>query len=122
MSTKEGIMGGKEGSFAKGKGYEGMMGGKEGYEGMKGRKEGYEGMRVAGYKGGRGYDGKKGKMGGGSDWLLKRGIWEKQVIRNRNSIHHPPAEAGHGCDGGEGGDGVGGVQHQRAATAQPGQC
>ena len=118
-------MGGKEGSFAKGKGYEGMMGGKEGYEGMKGRKEGYEGM-----KGGRGYDasmidgidGKKGKMGGGSDWLLKRGIWEKQVIRNRNSTHHPPAEAGHGGDGGEGGDGVGGVQHQRAAATQPGQC
>ena len=115
-------MGGKEGSFAKGKGYNGMMGGKEGYEGMKGRKEGYEGMRVAGYKGGRGYDEKKGKMGGGSDWLLKRGIWEKQVILNRNSTHHPPAEAGHGCDGGEGGDGVGGVQHQRAAATQPGQC
>ena len=37
--------------------YEDMMGGKGGLEGK----------------------GKKGKMGGRDDWLLKRGIWEKQV-------------------------------------------
>merc|ERR1719228_753788 len=62
--NREGIMGGKEGNFAEGKGYEGMMGSKEGFDGMK-RSRDYEGKR-----------GKK--IGGGSDWLLKRGIWEKQ--------------------------------------------
>ena len=60
-------MGGKEGNVAKGKGYEGMMGSKEGFDGMK--------------RGKRGNEGKRGKkMGGESDWLLKRGIWEKQVM------------------------------------------
>ena len=108
--NKEGIMGGKEGNFAKGKGYEGMMGSKEGFEGMK---------RV------RDYEGKRGKvMGGGSDWLLKRGIWEKQVrpkAIEKKFLPLKPAEAGHGSDGGEGGDGVRGVQHQQAARPQPGQ-
>ena len=44
---------------------EGMMDGS--YEDMMGGKGGLEGK------------GKKGKMGGKDDWLLKRGIWEKQV-------------------------------------------
>ena len=71
MPTKEGVLGGKEGNFGKGKGYEGMMGSKEGFE---------EGMK----RGKRDFEGKRGKkMGGGSDWLLKRGIWEKQVSNNK---------------------------------------
>ena len=37
------------------------------YEDMMGSKGGIEGK------------GSKGKMGGRDDWLLKRGIWEKQV-------------------------------------------
>ena len=66
IPNEEGVMGGKEGNVAKGKGYEGMMGSKEGFVGMK--------------RGKRGNEGKRGKkMGGESDWLLKRGIWEKQV-------------------------------------------
>ena len=102
-------MGGKEGNFAKG--YEGMMGSKEGFDRMKR---------------GRDYEGKRGKMmmEGGNDWLLKRGIWEKQVrpkTIEKKILHLKPAEARHGGDGGEGGDGVGGVQHQQAARPQPGQ-
>ena len=38
------------------------------YEDMMGSKGGLEGK-----------GGKRGKMGGRDDWLLKRGIWEKQV-------------------------------------------
>ena len=67
IPNKAGIVGGKEGNIGKGKGYEGMMGNKEGFDGMNKR-------------GKRDHEGKRGKkMGGGSDWLLKRGIWEKQV-------------------------------------------
>ena len=46
------------------------------YEDMMGSKGGLEG------KGGKG---KRGKMGGRDDWLLKRGIWEKQVKSKQKS-------------------------------------
>ena len=46
-------------------------------ERMKGAKEGYEG-RMLGKMGGD-YKNKDGKGKKGDDWLLKRGVWEKQV-------------------------------------------
>ena len=48
---------------------EGMVDGS--YEDMMGGKGGLEG---------------KGKMGGRDDWLLKRGIWEKQVTPKNRKI------------------------------------
>ena len=58
------------------------------YEDMMGSKGGLERMESKG---------KRGKMGGRDDWLLKRGIWEKQVtprlFKSWRKCLLPPAEA-----------------------------
>ena len=46
-------------------------------ERMKGAKEGYEGKMMGKMDGD--YKNKDGKGKKGDDWLLKRGVWEKQV-------------------------------------------